>query len=237
MADFATTRWTLVAGAQSGSAERRSAALAELCGAYWPPIYAFLRRRGHDAEDAADLTQAFFRHLIEKRALAAVDPALGRFRAFLLASVKHFASNVREREDAQKRGGGWARVEFDQPALERQYATMRSTDLDPEQVFERQWADTLLQRALGRLRAQQESAGRAREFAVLSAYLTSDAGDERPYREIAEELRTTETAVRAAVHRLRQALGRALREEVSDTVGDAAAADAELRHLLGLLVT
>jgi RNA polymerase sigma-70 factor (ECF subfamily) len=236
MADFATTRWTLVAGAQSASAERRSAALSDLCAAYWPPIYAFLRRRGHAADDAADLTQAFFHHVIEKRALDGVDPALGRFRAFLLASVKHFASNAREHESAQKRGGGWARVEFDPPTLERRYDAVRSADLDPEQVFERQWAATLLDRALDRLRAQQAAAGRGREFAVLSAYLTSDAGDERPYREVSAELGTTETAVRAAVHRLRQALGRALRDEVADTVGDAAAADAELRHLLALLV-
>jgi RNA polymerase sigma-70 factor (ECF subfamily) len=236
MAEFETTRWTLVAGAQSTSAERRSAALSELCAAYWPPIYAFLRRRGYLAEDAADLTQAFFRHLIEKRAIDAVDPALGRFRAFLLASVKHFASNAREHAGAQKRGGGWARVEFDPPTLERKYDAVRSAGLDPEQAFERHWAATVLDRAVERLRAQQASAGRGREFESLSVYLTSDAGDERPYREVSVELGMSETAIRAAVHRLRQALGRALRDEVAETVGDAATAEAELRHLLALLV-
>jgi RNA polymerase sigma factor (sigma-70 family) len=234
--DFTTTRWTLVVAAQRGSAEQRRSALSQLCDAYWAPIYAFLRRRGHDADDAADLTQAFFQHLIEKRGLAGVDPALGRFRAFLLASVKHFAANARERDGAQKRGGGWMRLDLDAPSLERRYAAARSAALDPEQAFERQWAATVLDRALGRLEVAQREAGRAREFGVLSAFLTSDAGEERPYREIAAELHTTETAVRAAVHRLRQALGRALRDEVRDTVGDAASAEAELRHLLALLV-
>lgn len=237
MADFSTTRWTLVRDAQSASAAERSAALEALCSAYWPPIYAFLRRRGHDAEDAADLTQAFFRHLIEKRGLASVDPALGKFRAFLLASVKHFVSNAREHDVAQKRGGGWARVDFDPPALERRYAGVRSADLDPEQAFDRQWAATVLERAVTTLGAQHDAAGRGREFALLSGYLTSDAGEERPYRAVAADLGTSETAVRAAVHRLRQALGKALREVVAETVGDAAAADAELRHLLALLTT
>jgi RNA polymerase sigma-70 factor (ECF subfamily) len=236
MADFTTTRWTMVLGARSASAERREAALAGLCGAYWAPIYAYLRRRGHDADAAADLTQSFFRHLIETRALDTVDPSLGRFRAFLLASVKHFVANAREHEGALKRGGGWTRVEFDPPDLERRYVEARSTGLDPEQAFERQWAATVLERAVARLGAEHEAAGRAREFAALSGYLTSDAGEDRPYRDVAAGLEMSEAAVRTAVHRLRQGLGRALREEVQDTVGDQSAADAELRHLLALLV-
>jgi RNA polymerase sigma-70 factor (ECF subfamily) len=232
---FATTRWTMVMDARSGGTGRREQALAALCDAYWPPIYAFLRRRGNDADRAADLTQSFFRHLLEKHALDSVDPALGRFRAFLLASVKHFVANEREHDVARKRGGGWTRVDYDAPELERRYEAMRSPDLDPEQVFERQWAAAVMARAVAAVRAKQEAAGRGREFAVLAAYLTSDAGGERPYRDVAIELATTETAVRAAVHRLRQALGGALRAEVRETVTDAAAADAELRHLLGLL--
>jgi RNA polymerase sigma-70 factor (ECF subfamily) len=234
--DFTTTRWTMVLAVRTASAERREAALAGLCGAYWAPIYAFLRRHGHDADEAADLTQAFFRHVIEKRSLDAVDPSLGRFRAFILASVKNFAANAREHDGAQKRGGGWTRVDADAPDLERRYAALRSSELDPEQAFERHWAATVLEQALARLKARQVEAGHGREFAALSGYLTSDAGEERPYREVAADLQTTETAVRAAVHRLRQALGRALRDVVSDTVSDAAAAEAELRHLLALLV-
>lgn len=226
----------MVLAVRTASAEHREAALAGLCGAYWTPIYAFLRRRGHDADEAADLTQAFFRHVIEKRTFDAVDPSLGRFRAFLLASVTHFAANAREHDGAQKRGGGWTRVDFDAPELERRYVAVWSSGLDPEQAFERHWAATVLEHALARLQAQQGAAGRGREFAALSGYLTSDAGEERPYREVAAVLQITETAVRAAVHRLRQALGRALRDEVSDTVSDAAAAEAELRHLLALLV-
>lgn len=124
---------------------------------------------------------------------------------------------------------------FEPAELERRYGSVRSAELDPEQLFDRQWAATVLDRALERLRAQQAGLGREREFAALSPFLTSESAGERPYRNVAADLGTTETAVRAAVHRLRTRLGAALREEVSDTVRDGAAADAELRHLLGLL--
>ena len=206
--------------------------MASLCEAYWSPVYTFIRRRGHDADQAADLTQSFFAHLLEKHVLDAVDPALGRFRAFLLASVKHFMANEWDRESAKKRGGGWARVPYDPPELERRYTAVRSHELDPEQVFERQWAATLLDRALERVRREQDVGGRAREFAALSPFLTSDGGGERPYREVARDLGTTDAAVRTAVHRLRQRLGAALRAEVSDTVTDPGSAELELRHLL-----
>jgi RNA polymerase sigma-70 factor (ECF subfamily) len=214
---------------------RRAEALASLCDAYWYPVYAFVRRLGHAPEDAADLTQAFFVHVLEKKAFEDADPGLGRFRSYVLASVRHFLINEWQREAALKRGGGQRGVPFEPAELERRYVSVRSTELDPEQLFDRQWAATVLERALCRLGAQQASLGRGREFAALSPFLTSEAAGERPYRAVAAELGTTETAVRAAVHRLRQRLGSALREEVSDTVGNAAAADAELRHLLGLL--
>ena len=235
---FEPTSWTMVLALQTTDGPRRAEALARLCEAYWPPIYAFVRRTGQSPEDAADLTQAFFLHLLrQERAFAAVDPDLGRFRTFLLAALRHFLSNERHRVATLKRGDGWSRVPFEPVELERQYTAMRSASPDPERAFDRQWAATVLDRALVRLRAQEDGAGRERQFAALRGYLTSDAveGGQPEYRALAAELGTTETAVRAAVHRLRQRLGAALREEVVETVGDPSAADAELRHLLALL--
>jgi RNA polymerase sigma-70 factor (ECF subfamily) len=232
VADFATTHWSVVIAAGTEDLGRRQAALAQLCEGYWMPLYAFIRRRGHAPDVAADLTQGFFAHIVEKDALAKVDPALGRFRAFLLASVKHFVANERDRELASKRGGRWTRLSFDATELERRYEAVTSHELDPEQVFDRQWAATVIERALARLRADQVEAGKQREFDLLAGYLTSDATEARPYRELAAILGAKETAVRAAVHRLRLKFGAALRAEIADTVRDQAAADAELRHVL-----
>jgi RNA polymerase sigma-70 factor (ECF subfamily) len=232
---FVTTNWSLVRAVRTTNAPRRAKALADLCEAYWGPVYTFVRRRGHDADTAADLTQAFFAHVIEKGAFESADPALGRFRTFVLASMKHFVTSQWERDSALKRGGGWTSVAFDPGTLERQYHALRSADLDPEQAFERHWASTVLERAVDRVRARQAAAGRAREFEALAAYLTSDAGPGRPYREVASELGMAEPAVRTAVHRLRERLGEALRGEVAETLDDPAAVDAELRHLLACL--
>lgn len=235
MPSFLTTNWSLVLAVRTTHEGRRRDALTGLCEAYWYPVYVFVRRRGHGAEDAADLTQAFFAHVLEKGAFDAVDPALGRFRTFLLASVKHFLTNEWMREAARKRGGDWTRVSCEPAELEQRYAAIRSLARDPEEEFERQWAATVMRRALESVRMQQESIGRGREFRVLAAYLTSDADDERPYRDVAAELSIAETAVRAAVHRLRQRLGLALRAEIAETLEDPAATDAELRHVLMLL--
>jgi RNA polymerase sigma-70 factor (ECF subfamily) len=240
--EFLTTRWTVVLAVQDADGETRREALSALCEAYWHPLYAFVRRRGHRPEDAADLTQAFFAHLIEKHGIATADPSIGRFRTFLLASLKNFLANQWDHDTARKRGGGWTRVPYDPAELEQNYVSLRPSevegrdDRDPEHLFDRQWAATVLERAVARLRAQQSDAGKEREFAVLSRFLTSDADDERPYREVAAELGMSDVAVRAAVHRLRQRLGAALRAEVNETVRDQHAADAELRHVLSLLV-
>jgi RNA polymerase sigma factor (sigma-70 family) len=232
LADFATTHWSVVIAAGTHDVGRRQAALAELCEGYWMPLYAFIRRRGHAPDAAADLTQGFFVHIVEKDALAKVDPSLGRFRAFLLASVKHFLANERERETARKRGGHWTQLPFDATELERRYESVRSSDLDPEQLFDRQWAATVIDRALARLRSQQAQSGKASEFDLLAGFLTSDAGQEHSYRELSSVTGSTETAIRASVHRLRLAFGKALRAEIADTVRDQASADAELRHVL-----
>lgn len=224
----------MVLAAATADPTRRRAALTALCQAYWLPIYAYIRRRGHSPDDAADLTQAFFLHVVEKGTFSVVDPAIGRFRAFLLAAVKHFLVNEYYRDSANKRGGQWTRLVLDPEDLERRYAAAGRDDLDPERLFDRQWAATVLERALARLRAQQAEAGKTREFDALAGFLTSDAGAERTYRQLAEELGTSEAAIRTSVHRLRQKYGMALRAEIGETVRDAAAADAELRHVLSI---
>lgn len=229
---FETTHWSVVLLAKAADTTRRREALATLCEAYWAPLYAFIRRHGRSPDDAADLTQSFFAHLLEEGTLANVDPSLGRFRTFLLVSARNALANEWKQRTSSKRGGQWTRVPFDPAALERRYVAVSSQDLDPERLFDRHWALTVLDRALERLRAQHTTSGKQREFEALAPFLTSDGPEAGSYREVAAGLGTTDVAVRAAVHRLRQRFGAALRDEISETVSDRALADAELRHIL-----
>jgi RNA polymerase sigma-70 factor (ECF subfamily) len=231
---FETTRWSVVLAARTADSAGRREALATLCEAYWAPLYAFIRRHGRSPEDAADLTQSFFAHLLEEGTLTNVDPGLGRFRTFLLVSVKNFLANEWKQRTASKRGGQWTRVPFEPSALERRYVAVSSEELDPERLFDRHWALTVLDRALDRLRVQHTSAEKQREFKALAPFLTSDGAEGRSYRDVGAELRMSDVAVRAAVHRLRRRFGIALRDEISDTVSDRAATDAEIRHVLAV---
>jgi RNA polymerase sigma-70 factor (ECF subfamily) len=231
---FGTTQWSLILAAQGEDPERAREALAEICRTYWYPLYCLIRRRGHGADEAADLTQDFFVHLIEKGALRVVDPALGRFRSFLLASVKNFLTNDHDRLAAGKRGGGLKPVTFDGDEADRRQWSDGHADWDPERYFDRQWALTVLQRALDRLRWEYAQAGRPGEFEHLSAFLTGE-GREQPYRQVAASLEMTEAAVKTAVHRMRRRYGKALREQIAATVGDPEKVDAELRYLLEAL--
>jgi len=230
---LATTNWTLIVRAEATDPDVRRAAMAELCEAYWYPLYAFARRRGSNHDDACDLTQAFFVHLIDRHALRGLDPVLVRFRAYLLASFKNFQSDVRDRANALKRGGGQLRVTFDPAALERRYVAL-SSDEDPERLYARQWAITLLERARERLRLSYATAGKAREFELLGPHLVSDRGAV-PVDEIARAWGASDGAVRVALHRLRRRFGRELRAEVAGTVDDADQVESELRFLLGVL--
>lgn len=230
---FLTTRWSLVLAAGS---ERPSsaAALAELCETYWYPLYAYVRRRGHGAEDAQDLTQAFFARLLEKNAVGVADPSRGRFRAFLLGSLKHFLANEWNRERAQKRGGGQRLLSIDYGAADERYDIDPQDDLTPERAFERSWALAVLERALTRLEGQYERRGKQRVFSALRETLV--AGGEQPsYKDVAARLSMTEGAVKVAVHRLRQGFRDALRREIAQTVGGAGDLDAELRDLIAAL--
>lgn len=230
---FETTHWSLVLAARTGKSVESRTALEALCGAYWFPLYAFIRREGYAAEEARDLTQGYFARLVERRDLKDVRPELGRFRSFLLVSVKHFLSNELDRERAKKRSPGSPLVSLDAQDAEARYSFEPADALTPETLFERKWAMTVLERTLGRL--GEENAGqKAQRFEALRAHLSGDE-PAASYRELGETLGMSEDAVKVAVHRLRRRFGELLREEIADTVREAGEVDDEIRHLLGVL--
>jgi RNA polymerase sigma-70 factor (ECF subfamily) len=231
MSAFPTTAWTVVSRARSGADEEAREALAFLCAAYWLPLYSFARRLGHPSDDALDLTQGYFALLIEKDYLADVRLREGKFRAFLLTSFRHFLSKERDRARALKRGGGRVLLSIDAQEAEGRHADEPLETLDPEALFERRWAVTILERAMARLRHEFVATGRALEFEQLEAYLTGSE-PKAPYQSAAERLGTTEGAIKKMVHRLRRRYGLLLRQEIAATVADPEEIDAELRHLL-----
>lgn len=231
---FETTQWSLVLAARTTATPESRQALAHLCEAYWYPLYAFVRSQGYDAEKARDLTQGYFAVLLEKGYLDQVDPDAGRFRTFLMLTMKHFLINEAERERALKRGGGMALVPLDADLAEERYRYEPVDRLSPEQVYERRWALTLLGRVLERLSSDYSAAGRRRHFEALKGYLTGDEPRVQ-YREVAAELDMSEAAVRSAVRRMRRKFGRLLRVEIADTVADTDQIDDEVRHLAQMI--
>ena len=231
---FHTTRWTLVASAAEGEGQDASEALAELCTAYWYPLYAFLRRRGSDEHEAADLVQGFFAELIEKDYVAQADRERGRFRGFLLVSLQHYASKQRAKERAQKRGGGRVHLPLDFEEGEQRYRLEPVDELTPEAIFERRWALTLLERTMERLAAYYAGGGpeKAERFETLKPCLSGGAA---PYRDLGLRLGISETAVKVAVHRLRARYRDHLRQEIAETVFDPAEIDDEIRRLMEAL--
>ncbi len=229
---FATTRWSVVLTAKSADPKGREA-LSTLCQDYWHPIYAFIRRQGCGAEEARDLTQGYFLLLLEKSVLSDVEPTYGRFRSFLLASVRHFLSDARDRERAAKRGGGRSPIPLDEAFAEEAYRREPHTELTPEDIFERRWAFTVIDRAVGRLREDCERRRRLTQFERLKEFLTGAGSD--TYRKAGADLGMTEDAVKVAVHRLRRRYGEMLRLEVEETVADADQVDGEIRHLLEVI--
>jgi RNA polymerase sigma-70 factor (ECF subfamily) len=234
---FATTRWSLVLNAggraEAGASSEGGSALAMLCQSYWYPLYAFLRRQGHDSHAAADLTQGFFAHLVAGGGLGAADPERGRFRSFLLASLKNFAANERRRERAEKRGGGNLPVSLDVEEGEQRYSREPADELTPERVFERRWALTVIDRAMARLEEEFAAAGKLAVFTELKGFLSGD--DSRPQQEVADRLGMTAGAVKVAVHRLRKRCRELLREEVAGTVATPEEIDDEIQRLMGSL--
>ena len=227
---FDTTRWTLVLRAREGSSSQARGALEELCEAYWYPLYAFVRRQGYDAEQARDLTQTYFATLLEKRYLSDVRPEAGRFRSFLLASLKHFLYNEWDKKQALKRGGHLKQVSLDASDAERRYAFEPADMATPEALYEQRWALTVLDRSLDRLRLHYEGSNRVPQFDAMRNCLVGDR--ESSYQEIAKSLSMTEGSVKVAVHRMRKRFGQCLRDEIAETVETSTEIDREIRHLL-----
>ena len=232
-AGFAATRWTLVLTAARGSSSSVAAdALAELCRVYWYPLYAFLRRRGHDPHDAEDLTQSFFAHLLAQQFLAKVDREKGKFRSFLLASLNHYISDEWDRARAKKRSQGRV-VSLDASLAEDRFSREPADTLTLEKLFERKWAMTLLDSVVQRLQREYESAGKGALFLALRFSIAGEA--EEPYAKLAAELGMSEPALRVAVHRLRQRYRQLLRDEIARTVSTEAEVDGEIQHLFQAL--
>lgn len=232
---FATTQWSLVLAA---AGERGSAAgdeaLARLCALYWYPVFAFVRRRGHAAPEAEDLTQGFFARLIEKGDLAGADRARGRFRSFLLSACQHYLANEHDRAVAQKRGGRRAPLSIDVADAEQRYAGALAHGETPELLYERQWCLTLLGGVLGDLQDEYEATGRGRLFERLKRFLTGE-DDPGTCAEAGRELDMTEGAVRVAVHRLRNRYRETLRATVAATVASEAEVMEEIEFCLRAL--
>ena len=233
-ARFATTQWSQVLAAKQGDETRALAALQELCAAYWYPLYAYVRHQGYDADDARDLTQGYFAELLDKRFLKDVDPSKGRFRSFLLASLRNYLSHQRDRERALKRGGAASTLSFDTEAAESRIELEPVDESTPEQLYERRWAMTVLERAMSTLKRESSDVGGLDQFERFKPYLTGEQPRER-YRQVAADLGMSEGAVKTAVYRLRRRYGQCLRSEIAETVADSAEVDAEVRYLLKAL--
>ncbi|HEY5913907.1 MAG TPA: sigma-70 family RNA polymerase sigma factor [Verrucomicrobiae bacterium] len=231
---FGLTRWSVVLAAGRSESTHAREALEELCRTYWHPIYSFIRRDGHSPEDAQDLTQEFFTRLLETNSLLSVDPAKGRFRSFLLGSLKHFLANEWDKANAQKRGGGRRLLPIDGHSAETSYAVDPTETLTPDRAFDRRWALTLLQRVLSRLREEYVAEGKTGQFEALKATLT---GERRSigYAEIANRLGTSEGAIKVAAHRLRQRYRQILRDEIAHTVSGPEEIENEIRALFAAL--
>ncbi len=232
--DFPSTRWSRVIAAGDANDPRTRESLAGLCEAYWYPLYVFIRRRGHDPEQARDLTQDFFARLLERGILAEADPSRGRFRSFLRTVCADYLANRRERVNARKRGGGRTALPIDVAEAEGRYERELAEELTPDRIFDRSWALALLGRVLDQLRREYDEAGKAATFEALRGGLEFGPGDV-PHAAIAARLGTNEGAARVAAHRLRRRYGELLRREIASTLEDPADVDDEIRDLFAAL--
>ncbi|MBM3881417.1 MAG: sigma-70 family RNA polymerase sigma factor [Verrucomicrobia bacterium] len=233
---FPSTHWSVVVQAGATDSDTQQAALSELCRAYWYPIYAYVRRLGHDPEDAQDLTQGFFAQLLERNALKSVDRTKGKFRSFLLTALKNYLSDQARKARAARRGGRAVVLSIDaltETAGEDRYRREPGHNLTPDRLFEQSWSLTLLEQVIGLLRDEYASAGKATFFERLQPYLTKDAG-QPTYAELAEKLGLTEEAVKKAVQRLRQRSAQLLRRQVAHTVSRPEDIEEEIRALVAI---
>ena len=232
---FPTTRWTLVVAAGDPQRKDARSALVSLCENYWYPLYAYLRRRGYAPDQAQDLTQEFFMRVLEGRYLDRADPEKGRFRSFILTSLKFFVADEQDRQRAQKRGGG-AVVSFEfssGESGEERYQREPGHYETPDRIFERRWALSMLERVMERLRDEFVQHGRPENFERMKVFLLGQS--EAPYADLAREMNTSEGALKVAIHRLRKRYRELFRQEIADTVADPAEVESELRYLAAVL--
>jgi RNA polymerase sigma factor (sigma-70 family) len=229
---FPTTRWTLVVAAGDPHRKEARSALVSLCEIYWYPLYSYLRRRGHPAEQAQDLTQEFFIRVLEGRYLDRADPEKGRFRSFLLTSLKFFVADEEDRQRAQKRGGG-AVLPLEFSSGEDRYQREPAHDETPERIFERRWALAVLDRVVERLRNEFVHQGRPEHFEPLKVFLLGHS--DAPYATLAREMNTSEGALKVAIHRRRKRYRELFRQEIAGTVADPGEVESELRFLAAAL--
>jgi RNA polymerase sigma factor (sigma-70 family) len=230
---FHTTHWTVVmaAGAEGALAHE---ALSSLCSTYWYPLYAFIRRQGATPHEAEDLTQEFFCRILKRDWLANVQPAAGKFRSFLLACLKNFLANERERANAQRRGGGRKPIPLDGETAETRYSLEPADKVTPEVLFERRWAFTLLERTMAKLRQEYSRLEKLDAFEELQGFLPGGQGS-ASRAELAAKRGVSAGAIDVAVHRLRQQFGALLRENVAQTVSSEAEVEEEIHYLMSVL--
>jgi RNA polymerase sigma-70 factor (ECF subfamily) len=231
---FVSTRWTVVLSAGDPASPHAATALEALCRAYWYPLYAFVRRRGHSPPDAQDLTQEFFSRLLEHNWIAHADRHKGRFRSFLLMAMKRFLSKEWDKVKTLKRGGQVRFIPLQLDTAETRYTREPADTSTPEQVFEKQWALALLESVLNRLRKDYAQDGKGALFHTLEPCLIGSR-ESQPYAALAAQLGMTEGAVKVAVCRLRERYRECLKEEISHTVASPAEVDEELHHLFRVL--
>ena len=229
---FPTTRWTLVIAAADPQRKEARAALISLCENYWYPLYAYLRQRGYPVDQAQDLTQEFFIRVLEGRYLDRAAPEKGRFRSFLLTSLKFFVADEEDRQRAHKRGGG-ALLPLEFSSGEDRYRREPVHDETPERIFERRWALSVLDRVVEKLRDEFVQHGRPEHFERLKVFLLGKS--DAPYAALAREMKTSEGALKVAIHRLRKRYRDLFRQEIADTVADPAQVESELRFLADVL--
>lgn len=233
-AAFPPTRWSVVLAAARTSSPASATALETICRSYWYPLYAYVRRSGQSPHDAQDLTQEFFRLLLEKRWLKDADREQGRLRTFLITALKRFMAKEWRKAAARRRGGGLAQVPMDTTFAESRYAADTNDQSAADEVFDRQWALTLLELTMEQLQADFTTAGRGGDFAVLKDSLTAAHG-EIDYGAVAARLGVTEGAARVAVHRLRKRFREVYRREIAQTLPAGAEVEPEVRYLAGTL--
>ena len=231
---FATTHWSVVLAAGGADSPAAEQALERLCRTYWYPLYVFVRRQVNSPEDAEDRTQGFFERAIEKKYFSQLDPSKGRFRAFLLACLKNFLADARDRERAAKRGGGKTIVSFDAMTAEERYQREPANTVTPERLYDLHWAHTVVEQARSKLRGEYDMAGKGDLYGLLH-FLEPGAAEHLSHAEVGRRLNKTESAIKNEAARLRQRFNELVRTEVAQTVASVPEIDDEIRYLLELL--